>query len=335
MRSRRLRGRRRRTRRRRRASPASAVANHASRRKRLTKPGPATSARSTSGSAGGRRRDLLRDLARRPPPRAGELQRRVRRVVAVLRVRRPLELELGAGARRERGRERLTGSAANGLAAAKRSSSARSSSGVPTPTITSPGSIRASGSGVVSNVPSALAQRDDDRARLVPDADLADRPPAARARLVDLDLRHVQVGAGRGRHGVEERGHLRLQHEIRHRAARRRCTACTTRSAPASMSFRSASSSDARATIWMSGRAERAESDDVEIVGVGVGGGDEPASRARGRRAADPRPRSRLPSISRSPSLLRGRDRVLAEVEHDVRHAGSRNSSATRRPTRP
>ena len=56
--------------------------------------------------AGGRLRDLGRDLARRPPPRARELQRDVRRVVAVLRLARPLELELGAGRVGERGRER-------------------------------------------------------------------------------------------------------------------------------------------------------------------------------------------------------------------------------------
>ncbi len=33
-----------------------------------------------------------------------------------------------------------------------------------------------------------------------------------------LDLGHVEIGAGGGRHGVEERGHLRLEHEVRHRA---------------------------------------------------------------------------------------------------------------------
>ena len=42
------------------------VPNQASRRKRLTKPGPATSARSTSGSALGRARELPGELARRP-----------------------------------------------------------------------------------------------------------------------------------------------------------------------------------------------------------------------------------------------------------------------------
>ena len=40
--------------------------------------------------------ELGGELARRPPPRPGELQRRVRREVAVLDVARPLQLDVGA-----------------------------------------------------------------------------------------------------------------------------------------------------------------------------------------------------------------------------------------------
>src|SRR3954452_2294401 len=58
---------------------------------------------------GGRCCDLRRDLPRRSPPCPGELQRDVRRVVAVLRLARPLEGELGPRRVDERGRERSDG----------------------------------------------------------------------------------------------------------------------------------------------------------------------------------------------------------------------------------
>jgi hypothetical protein len=67
-----------------------------------------------------------------------------------------------------------------------------------------------------------LAQRNDDRARLVPHADVADRLARLQAGAVHDDLRHVQVRAGRGRDRVQERRHLRLEDEVRHRAARGR-----------------------------------------------------------------------------------------------------------------
>src|SRR5690348_10125842 len=41
-----------------------------------------------------------------------------------------------------------------------------------------------------------LAERDDDRARLAPDVQVANRAARAGTSLVDLDLRHVQVGPG-------------------------------------------------------------------------------------------------------------------------------------------
>ena len=90
----------------------SASARNPSVTKRLRKPGPATSARSTSASSPTRRRQLLGDLARRAPPNACQPHRDVRRVVAVRRIGRPLELELGSGQlgdRRGQARERSTG----------------------------------------------------------------------------------------------------------------------------------------------------------------------------------------------------------------------------------
>ena len=53
--------------------------------------------------------ERLRDLAWWLPALAGEPQRDVRRVVAVRRVRGPLERDGGAGGVRERGRERRDG----------------------------------------------------------------------------------------------------------------------------------------------------------------------------------------------------------------------------------
>ena len=96
--------------RRRSASPAARISASASpyqagASQRLTKPGPAISARSTSGSAAARsasssaiaRGGCLRD--------AREPQRDVRRVVAVRRVARALERDLGARRLAERGLE--------------------------------------------------------------------------------------------------------------------------------------------------------------------------------------------------------------------------------------
>ena len=60
------------------------------------KPGPATSADSTSSAAAIRVRELLGELARRPPDLLRRPHGDVRREVAVRRVLRPLELDLDA-----------------------------------------------------------------------------------------------------------------------------------------------------------------------------------------------------------------------------------------------
>ena len=122
---------RRRPSRRRTPSPASRIAasastNHASARNRLTKPGPAISARSTPAARCAASASSAASSRGGLPPRAGELQRGVRRVVAVLGVARPLERRPPApSARRELA---LTGSAGNGSRWAKRSSRRCSSS---------------------------------------------------------------------------------------------------------------------------------------------------------------------------------------------------------------
>ena len=115
-----------------------------------------------------------------------------------------------------------------------------------------------SGSGVVSKVPSVLAERDDERAGLVPDAEFANRVAGGCARCADLDLGELEVGPGGGRDGVEERRHLRLQHEIRHHLPGRRVRqddAVGAREHELSLGVVSL----ARATIARSGRADRAE----------------------------------------------------------------------------
>ena len=77
----------------------------------MTNPGPATVASRTPVDRDGGGRELLRDLARRPPLPPGELQRDVGRVVAVGRVARAVEGDGGARGGGERVRESLTGSA--------------------------------------------------------------------------------------------------------------------------------------------------------------------------------------------------------------------------------
>ena len=190
--------RRRRTRPRRRGSRRAPTTNHSSRRKRLTKPGPATSARSTPSRPAAAAAISAASSRGGLSPRSREPQRDVRRVVAVLRLARPLELELRADRVGERGGERPDGISRQRVSRGRRDPrAARISSGEPTPISTSPTSIGVSGSGVVSKRAVALAQRDDERARLVPDAQVADRPPGRRARLADLDLGELQVGARR------------------------------------------------------------------------------------------------------------------------------------------
>ncbi len=126
---------RRRIRRRRRPSPPSADSNHVVGEEEVDEAG-AGDLRALDLGQPGEVGELGGELARRPPPRAREAQRRVRRVVAVHRVARPLQLDGGAPSASAR---RVTGSAGNGRA--NRSSSRRSSSAVPTPTSTSPVSM--------------------------------------------------------------------------------------------------------------------------------------------------------------------------------------------------
>ena len=101
----------------------------------------------------------------------------------------------------------------------------------------------------------------------------------------------------------------------------------TTRSAPASLSFFSASSSLARATIVKLGPLRARGERDVEVVGVGVGRRDEPACAVESGLARDLRPPCRSPR--RTGRRTRGRRRARAAVvEDDVRHAGGAELAA-------
>ena len=284
---------------------------------------------------GGRLRDLGRDLPRRPPPRPGELQRDVRRVVAVLSLSRPLELELGSGRDGERGRQLPDGiSRQRSRAAAKRSSSARISSGEPTPISTSPTSIGVSGSGVVSKLPSAFRKAITiapvswrmRSSRIV-------RPAAAHVS-AHLDLRELEVGSGRRRHGVEEGGDLWLEHEVRHHLARGRVREHDpVRAGEGELLLRvgpGGARDDRQVGMRRAGRE-----DDVEVVGVVVGGGHEPL------RALEARLAQVL--VVRRVSLDEERPRrsfaaATASSWKSTTTKGTsdaRNSSPTRRPTRP
>src|SRR4051812_1492268 len=56
-----------------------------------------------------------------------------------------------------------------------------------------------------------LAQRDDDRAGLVADAEVANRLAGVGARVTYFDLRQLEVRARRGHHRVDEGGDLRFE----------------------------------------------------------------------------------------------------------------------------
>ena len=80
---------------------ATPAASHASGSQRLTNPGPAASARWASPTLHHALRDLLCDLSRRALLQPGELQRDVRRVIAVLRIAGTLQRDGSAGDLRE------------------------------------------------------------------------------------------------------------------------------------------------------------------------------------------------------------------------------------------
>ena len=108
----------------------------------------------------------------------------------------------------------------------------------------------------------------------------------------------------------------------------------TTRSAPASTSFRSASVPEARATIVRSGRAERAERTTYRLSASESEAATRPFARSR------PALR-RFSSLVASPSSRSApsscADATASWWKSSTRYGTSdaRNSSATRRPTRP
>ncbi len=265
----------------------------------------------------GDRGDLDRELARRPfgACRRGAARRSSRSRRG--RVARPLELEsapIPVGERvRERPRRDQPATASRG---AKRSSSRRISSGEPTPISTSPTSSGVSGSGVVSKVPSGLRSATTiapvswriRSSRIV-------RSGGGRRR-AHLDLGELEVRAGRGRDDVEEGGHLRLEHEVRHHLARgrvRKHDPVGARELQLALRRRVGGARDDRQARARGARRER----DVEVVRVGVGGRDQPA------RPLEPGARQvgvlgRV-ALHEQVAVLLGRgDRVLAVVEDDV-----------------
>ena len=145
---------------------------------RLTKPGP--------GDLGALDLGQRRRPSRRAPRRAraagaacrgARAERDVRRVVAVRRVARALELDLLAGQLADRRREAIDGVRRQRPSrGANSSSSARSSGSVPIAIRTSPASNRRSGLGVVSKrAVRACAARRSRRRSSLPDPQVADR----------------------------------------------------------------------------------------------------------------------------------------------------------------
>ena len=152
------------------------------------------------------------------------------------------------------------------------------------------------------------------------DAELADRPPRSRARPAHLDLGELEVGPGRSGHGVEERGHLRLEHEVRHHLSRRGVREHNPVGAGEGqlpLGVRAGGASDDRQVGTRRARRE----DDVEVVHVGVGSGHEPL------RAFEPGFTevfvvSHVALDEKHPIVICGRHRVLVEVEHHVGNIG-------------
>ena len=128
-------------------------------------------------------RELLAELARRAALHRRELHRDVGRVVAVRGVVRPLELDRRARELRQPGLEAGDGVRQGLRSGANSSSRRRSSSGVPAAIITSPTSSTASGSGVVSKVPSPLRSATIIAPVCCADAQVADRLAGLAARL--------------------------------------------------------------------------------------------------------------------------------------------------------
>ena len=203
--------------------------------------------------------DLGRDLPRGLPSRPGELQRDVRRVVAVLGPRRALELELGPRHIGDRGRERPDGISRQRSRRQRRGPRAPEiSSGEPTPIRTSPTSIGVSGSGVVSKLPS-------DFRNAITIAPVSWRMRSSRiVRPAAAHVRRISISASwrSGPAAVVTASRKAVTCGLSTRFAMTWPAVLygsTTRFAPARISFCSESARDARATIVRSGRAERAE----------------------------------------------------------------------------
>ena len=182
-------------------------------------PGPATSVRSTAPIPAGFAGELVRQLPWRPSGGRRSAERDIRRVVAVLVLGRPLELDWRACELAQleprAGEPRQPATVSRG---AKWPSSAASSSTVPTAMTTSPAS-RACRGWASRRSGRLLLHGDHERPRLVAEPEIADRPARRPAACRHLDLLDRESGR-RGRDAVEERRHLRLRDELRHRAAR-------------------------------------------------------------------------------------------------------------------
>ena len=123
------------------------------------------------------------------------------------------------------------------------------------------------------------------------------------------------------RDDLEERGHLRLQRELRHLRAGATSTAGRRGRAgerELALRLRVGGARDDRQV----GAARAGRERDVEVLRVGVGRREQPVRAVdpgarRGRSSSEP-----LPSRKSTPRSLRMCDRVGAEVEHDERLSG-------------
>ena len=264
-----------------------------------------------------------------PPRAAARRSSRSRRA----RPRRALELELGPRHVGERGRERPDG--------ISRQRSRRREEVFERPDLVRRADAdqdvadldRRVGLGRRVEAAVRLAQGDHDRSGLVADAELADRPSRRRARPAHLDLGELEVGAGSRRHGVEERGHLWLEHEVRHHLARgrvRKHDAVRAGEDQLPLGVRIGRSRHDRQI----GARRAGGEDDVEVVGVRVGGSHEP-TRALQARPRGSRPASRLPRRAARRRLARAATAPRGSRARGTATPAARNSSATRRPTRP
>ena len=151
----------------------------------------------------------------------------------------------------------------------------------------------------------------------MPDAQRADRSPRGRGGLTHLDLRELEIRPGRSRHDVEKRGHLRLEHEVRHHASRGRVrehhpVGASEHELP--LRVRAGGARDDREVGTRGARREH----DVEVVGVGVRGGDEPS---RPLEPCTPQVlvARRVALDHQRAVLVRCGERVLMNVEREVR----------------